>query len=275
MLGAHGGELQNVGNQLSNKSCVRQSKYYRQYESGNAIKALLGHDQLLWDVNHRQGVWDGMPVTGADAALRPAASRPAPRARSASRPPPPKAVQRGPIQQAPPPYHVPILAPSKTPAAVNRMLSYMDVENEPPHYGHVPQQPPEYPTRIAQPLKQLEPRAPPYEPQMTRVRPSAAPEGSRWHLENDARDRQRVLADARAEVSHRHPSPSPLAERRGYSPPEYDARPGPRSATPAAAGWEARQRAAQQRQSQLFGAGGSVSGVGGPPPGPAVSSRRW
>ena len=33
------------------RSSIRQSKTYRQYESGNAIKSMLGMDHLQWDTN--------------------------------------------------------------------------------------------------------------------------------------------------------------------------------------------------------------------------------
>mmetsp|Transcript_128583 Transcript_128583/g.222107 ORF Transcript_128583/g.222107 Transcript_128583/m.222107 type:complete len:225 (-) Transcript_128583:762-1436(-) len=52
------GASQNVGNVLGARPCVRQTKNYRKYESGNNMKAIMGHDQLMWDVNRQQGVWD-------------------------------------------------------------------------------------------------------------------------------------------------------------------------------------------------------------------------
>jgi len=36
------GGTQNQGNVLGDRSCVRQSKLYRQYESGNSMKAIFG-----------------------------------------------------------------------------------------------------------------------------------------------------------------------------------------------------------------------------------------
>ncbi|KAJ1383256.1 hypothetical protein B484DRAFT_411188, partial [Ochromonadaceae sp. CCMP2298] len=42
---------QNQGNALGDRSCVRQSKLYRQYESGNGVKAIMGVDHLAWDAN--------------------------------------------------------------------------------------------------------------------------------------------------------------------------------------------------------------------------------
>ena len=37
---------QNVGNVLGNKSACRQSKLFRMYESGNAVKGILGTANL-------------------------------------------------------------------------------------------------------------------------------------------------------------------------------------------------------------------------------------
>ena len=37
---------QNQGNSLGTRSCVRQSKFYRQYESGNQLKELFGQNHL-------------------------------------------------------------------------------------------------------------------------------------------------------------------------------------------------------------------------------------
>jgi hypothetical protein len=41
---------------------VRQSKLYRQYESGNQIKDLLGQGGLKWDENKKQGAYAGHEV---------------------------------------------------------------------------------------------------------------------------------------------------------------------------------------------------------------------
>mmetsp|Transcript_94990 Transcript_94990/g.163972 ORF Transcript_94990/g.163972 Transcript_94990/m.163972 type:complete len:276 (-) Transcript_94990:1054-1881(-) len=62
----HRGDCQNTGNVLGNRSCVRQSKYFRQYESGNNVKHLLGQDSLVWDTNKKQGVYSGVPVYNGD-----------------------------------------------------------------------------------------------------------------------------------------------------------------------------------------------------------------
>ncbi|CAE7579232.1 unnamed protein product, partial [Symbiodinium natans] len=40
---------QNVGNSLGSRPCVRQTALYKQHESGNAMKALLGTPHLSWD----------------------------------------------------------------------------------------------------------------------------------------------------------------------------------------------------------------------------------
>jgi len=53
---------QNVGNHLGSRSCVRQSRLYREYESGNATKALLGQDDLIWDTRKKQGAYSGHSV---------------------------------------------------------------------------------------------------------------------------------------------------------------------------------------------------------------------
>ena len=56
---------QNVGNVLGPRPCVRQTQNYRKYESGNSMKAIMGHDQLMWDVDRRQGVGRRQGVLGA------------------------------------------------------------------------------------------------------------------------------------------------------------------------------------------------------------------
>jgi hypothetical protein len=60
---AHGSGLsQNVGNIIGNKSSIRQSKTFRMYESGNAVKGILGMDNLKWDVNRKEGAYSGAVV---------------------------------------------------------------------------------------------------------------------------------------------------------------------------------------------------------------------
>ena len=50
------------GNTLGDRSTVRQSRYFRQYESGNNVKSLLGTDNLMWDVNKKEGVFSNHAV---------------------------------------------------------------------------------------------------------------------------------------------------------------------------------------------------------------------
>jgi hypothetical protein len=50
---------QNTGNSLGNRSCVRQSKLFRMYESGNDVKSLLGTSNLCWDTTKKQGAYEG------------------------------------------------------------------------------------------------------------------------------------------------------------------------------------------------------------------------
>jgi hypothetical protein len=50
------------GNVLGDRSSVRQSRYFRQYESGNAVKSILGTDNLRWDVDRKEGVFQGHAV---------------------------------------------------------------------------------------------------------------------------------------------------------------------------------------------------------------------
>ena len=100
------------GNNLGDRSSVRQSKYFREYESGNNVKSLLGTDHLRWDVERKEGVFSGHSVyDGAkqDYVLAPARSHPpaqqheqsyqaelqqqsAPRFGRRSEPPPPAVV---------------------------------------------------------------------------------------------------------------------------------------------------------------------------------------
>ena len=54
-----------VGNALGDRACIRQSKLFRQYESGNAIKGLLGTANLQWDVNKQEGAYQGHSVWDA------------------------------------------------------------------------------------------------------------------------------------------------------------------------------------------------------------------
>ena len=60
------------GNALGDRSSVRQSRYFRQYESGNNVKSLLGTDNLRWDVDQKEGAFSGHSVyDGASQAYAP------------------------------------------------------------------------------------------------------------------------------------------------------------------------------------------------------------
>ena len=50
---APGASIEN-GNTLGTRPVVRQSKLYRQHDSGNAMKAAMGHDALTWDTERLQ-----------------------------------------------------------------------------------------------------------------------------------------------------------------------------------------------------------------------------
>jgi hypothetical protein len=50
---------QNVGNVIGTKSTIRQSKLFRIYESGNNVKGILGHNNLVWDIHKKQGAYRG------------------------------------------------------------------------------------------------------------------------------------------------------------------------------------------------------------------------
>jgi len=41
---------------------VRQSRLYRQHESGNDVKSILGTDHLRWDTEHQEGAYKGQKV---------------------------------------------------------------------------------------------------------------------------------------------------------------------------------------------------------------------
>ena len=47
---------------LGDRSSVRQSRFFRQYESGNNVKSLLGTDHLRWDPDQKEGVFSGHAV---------------------------------------------------------------------------------------------------------------------------------------------------------------------------------------------------------------------
>ena len=54
-----GSGSQNVGNVIGTKSSIRQSRLFREYESGNAVKGLLGQSSLQWNVNKKEGAYSG------------------------------------------------------------------------------------------------------------------------------------------------------------------------------------------------------------------------
>jgi hypothetical protein len=53
------------GNKIGAKPCVRQSKIYRERESGNAMKSLFGQDHLSWKTDEQQGAFNGQGVYDA------------------------------------------------------------------------------------------------------------------------------------------------------------------------------------------------------------------
>ena len=65
------------GNTLGERSTVRQSSYFRQYESGNNVKDLLGTGNLKWDVDKKEGVFAGHSVyDGRNLDYKPAPPQP-------------------------------------------------------------------------------------------------------------------------------------------------------------------------------------------------------
>eukprot|EP01035_Chromulina_nebulosa_P024171 gene24171-31417_t len=53
---------QNQGNTLGDRSCVRQSKLYRMYESGNSVKSILGTSNLCWNTDQKEGAYQGQQI---------------------------------------------------------------------------------------------------------------------------------------------------------------------------------------------------------------------
>lgn len=64
---SHVGNSIENGNRLGERPVVRQSKLYRQNESGNAMKAALGHDELKWETDALQGVFAGQGLYDAES----------------------------------------------------------------------------------------------------------------------------------------------------------------------------------------------------------------
>ena len=58
--GANGNGGQNTGNMIGTRSSVRQSKLFRERESGNEMKGLLGNGDLNWDTNKKQVCCSGL-----------------------------------------------------------------------------------------------------------------------------------------------------------------------------------------------------------------------
>jgi len=62
------------GNKLGSRPIVRQSKLYREKESGNAMKSLFGQDHLSWKTNQQEGIFAGQTVHDAAANSAPTAA---------------------------------------------------------------------------------------------------------------------------------------------------------------------------------------------------------
>ena len=65
----------NTGNTLGDRSCVRQSKLYRMYESGNDVKGILGTSHLEWNTKEKEGVYKGHHVYDHNDPYNEAAGR--------------------------------------------------------------------------------------------------------------------------------------------------------------------------------------------------------
>jgi hypothetical protein len=57
-----GAGTQNQGNTLGNRSCIRQSRLFREYESGNKVKDILGLSNLTWKTDVNEGVFRNKPT---------------------------------------------------------------------------------------------------------------------------------------------------------------------------------------------------------------------
>eukprot|EP00400_MALV-I_sp_L67-5_P000842 gene842-932_t len=56
---------QNLGNSLdlrSNRSCVRQTHFYRMHESGNAAKEAMGLGSTKWNLKEKEGCFKGAAI---------------------------------------------------------------------------------------------------------------------------------------------------------------------------------------------------------------------
>ena len=94
------------GNALGDRSSVRQSRLFRQYESGNNVKSILGTDNLRWDVDQKEGVFAGHSVYDDKAqkyAAVPQNYTAAAPPHQENAPPPPRFGRRSRGQTPPPP----------------------------------------------------------------------------------------------------------------------------------------------------------------------------
>lgn len=64
----NGGGTQNQNNTLGDRSCVRQSKLFRMYESGNNVKDILGTSHLAWKTDQKEGAYRGHDVFDHNAS---------------------------------------------------------------------------------------------------------------------------------------------------------------------------------------------------------------
>ena len=53
---------QNQNNHLGDRPCVRQSRLYREHNGGNAMKDILGQNNLMWDTQAQLGAYQGKRV---------------------------------------------------------------------------------------------------------------------------------------------------------------------------------------------------------------------
>ena len=61
MRGSPSTSIEN-GNRLGARPVVRQSKFYREGNSGNAVKDLLGQANLAWDMENQEGAFKGQAI---------------------------------------------------------------------------------------------------------------------------------------------------------------------------------------------------------------------
>ena len=64
------GSTQNQGNSVGDRPCVRQSKIGREHEGGNQMKALMGNDDLKWNVNKTEGAYQGGRVHDTNGTVQ-------------------------------------------------------------------------------------------------------------------------------------------------------------------------------------------------------------